>query len=238
MFTEHRHCGGWEESSFDFPDHMYREGDTMTEQSQSEVLSELLHRMVHLFVRVHHHRHRQHGHQGMHPGQARVLGILADAKSMSQREVQDMLHVRSASLSELLHKLERGGYVIRERDEEDRRNVILSLTREGKRAFREHAEMHRDHAEALFSALDESEQKDLETLLTKLLAAWRPDERDMPHGDGDDMPGREGCRRHGHRHHDCDHGHDGCERGHEHGHEHGHGRGRRGGGRCRRMDDE
>lgn len=135
---------------------------------------------------------------------------------MTQREMQDRLQVRSASLSELLHKLERAGLVERVRDESDKRSVVLSPTPEGRRLYEEHAGARRERAEAMFAALDETERKDLAALLTKLVAAWRPDDSDES---GEEAEGRCGCRGHGHGH---GHGRHGCMG--RHGRHHGHGR--------------
>jgi len=50
-----------------------------------------------------------------------VLAIVRERGGMSQRELLDLLDVRSASLSEVLAKLERNGLIARRRDDADRR---------------------------------------------------------------------------------------------------------------------
>lgn len=162
----------------------------MPDATPPEKLFELFHRAAHLFPRGPHHE------GGMHPGQSRLLAIIADKGRISQREVMDMLQVRSASLSELLHKLERHGYIIREKDDADRRNVILSLSERGEEAYRADALARGERMAAVFSALEEQEQEQLAALLTRLLAAW--------HAERDGKPARRhgpGLRAHPHGHH-------------------------------------
>ena len=107
-------------------------------------------------------------------GQKRVLKILSQQGTMSQRELQEILNVQAGSLSELLGKLESRGYILREKDEEDKRKAVVSLTEEGRRVLSE-ADSHRRDAE-LFDVLGEDEQAQLKALLTKLLNKWYPKE--------------------------------------------------------------
>lgn len=183
-----------------------REGEDMSEKSRQDQLFELFHRVVHGFVRGHHHHHKP---GGLHPGQGRILAILAEKDRMTQRELMDMLQVRSASLSELLQKLDRHGFIIREKDETDRRNVILSLSDRGRDAIDEHRQARQERVESLFSALSEDEQGALADLLAKLLADWLQNE-DMPPHPHDGPPHH---RRHGHPHHPPHHHRHGGPRG-------------------------
>ena len=65
--------------------------------------------------------------------QQRILNILDDCGPVSQKKMQEMLSVQPGSLSELCGKLEEKGMIQRTRDENDRRNVILTITEEGRR---------------------------------------------------------------------------------------------------------
>lgn len=69
-------------------------------------------------------RHCHHGGRGRH-AQARVLDLLRRHGPMRQNDLLSLLDVRSASLSELLAKLERAGFIGRERDERDRRGFVV-----------------------------------------------------------------------------------------------------------------
>ena len=122
-------------------------------------LSELMHMSAHVL------QHRPEA--GAARGQGKVMTILADHGSISQRHLQDMLHIQPGSLSEILSKLEAKGLLTRTRGE-DRRGNLLSITEEGRRI----AAGEDSSASDLFSALSESEQYQLRTLLQKLLTDW------------------------------------------------------------------
>lgn len=103
-------------------------------------------------------------------GQGRILAILLNRKSMTQKELLAVLGVRPGSLSEILAKLEEKGLIRRRKDEADKRRCILELTEAGVDAamFREKEEDGRP----AFGALNGEEQADLKRLLRKLLEDW------------------------------------------------------------------
>ncbi|MDR1530445.1 MAG: MarR family transcriptional regulator [Burkholderiales bacterium] len=104
--------------------------------------------------------------------QGRILFILSEREGLNQRELLDMLHVRSATLSELLSKLERNQLILRQRDEKDKRNYRLFLTESGRATLEEHRKHRQEIATHLFAALDETERASLAALLTRLLTLW------------------------------------------------------------------
>ena len=77
-------------------------------------------------------------------GQGRILHILDYQNSVSQKDLQTMLDIKSGSISELLSKLEREGLIRREKDEKDR-----------------------------FAVLDRQQREQLKELLELLLEDWR-----------------------------------------------------------------
>lgn len=164
-------------------------------RSTEEKLLELFHRATHLFPRGHHHS------VGMHPGQSRILALLAEKGPISQRELLDLVQVRSASLSELLHKLERGGFIERERDGEDRRNVNLSLTTHGKKAAREDAQVRGERAKTTFAALSDEEKSLLVDIMEKLIPTWADSEISNRPSSGPAIGHRHGHGRHHGPHH-------------------------------------
>jgi len=60
------------------------------------------------------------------------------------REVATRLQIQHHSAVELINRLESGGYVRRERAQEDRREVLLALTPKGERVLAELALHHHD----------------------------------------------------------------------------------------------
>jgi DNA-binding MarR family transcriptional regulator len=84
---------------------------------------------------------------GMEPGQYQLMLAI---KGMAQgvrpriRELANRLHIQHHSAVELVNRLEAGGYVRRERAQNDRREVLLALTPKGERVLGELALHHHD----------------------------------------------------------------------------------------------
>lgn len=135
----------------DFHDHHNPEG--------SKSLSELLDRCGHYYA------HRV---KGSRRGQDSVLLCLAQHSDLTQKELVEKLGITPASLSEVLMKLERKGYVVREKDENDRRLVRVQVTRAGRDALT----TSDSETDDPFKVLSSEEQDILAQTLSKLLADW------------------------------------------------------------------
>lgn len=108
---------------------------------------------------------------GKNAGQGRILAILAERGSMTQRELQEILKIKPGSISEILAKLEEKGRILRKKDELDKRRSVLELTERGQEIVEiQKKEMSE---ESLFDALEEAEQIELKRLLKKLLESWK-----------------------------------------------------------------
>ena len=106
-------------------------------------------------------------------GQLRILVILSVVGPMSQRVLQEALEVKPGSLSEILGKMESAGLVERTQNPQDRRAMDLAATEQGLREMHELRALHDRELAVLFSPLNREEQAELETLLDRLLTAWR-----------------------------------------------------------------
>jgi len=82
------------------------------------------------------------------------------------RELANRMHIQHHSAVELINRLERGGYVRRERAQDDRREVLLALTPKGERVL---------------EALALHHHEELQTAAPSLVSALR---RVMPEKDG------------------------------------------------------
>ena len=67
-------------------------------------------------------------HYGIKSSQHRILMFLNRHGDLSQKKLLEHMSIKPGSLSELLSKVESNGYIIKKRDENDKRNYILSLT--------------------------------------------------------------------------------------------------------------
>lgn len=140
--------------------------------------------------------------------QKRILIMLNEVKSITQRDLTIRLGVQPGSASEILSKLENAGLILRIMSEADRRTANISLTEKGLRAAQEAAEQRsRRHVE-MFSCLEESEKTELLSLLEKLNGDWT-----KRYGTAEE------CRnRHHHCRHECKHEAEEDEREHRHRH--------------------
>lgn len=111
---------------------------------------------------------------GKRRGQSRILRILCQQEQMSQKELQEILHIQSGSMSEIAAKLESKGLITRSRDDADKRKILLSITDEGRTwvNLRDDAAIRQQRAE-LFSGLSQEEQDTLQALLEKVSADWK-----------------------------------------------------------------
>lgn len=104
----------------------------------------------------------------------------------TQRQLAGLSYVGEQTMSRVLDRLERSGYVTRERDTRDRRRMLVRLTAQGEAAYRGAVES--GTAEALVSdrvADPERFRADLVALVRRLLAA-QTSKDEPPPGQGAD----------------------------------------------------
>lgn len=141
--------------------------------SQSKELIDRSHRFAHLMGRIHHLYHKQMESPLLHPGQGRLLYQILEKEPIGQKDLAFLLDIRPSSLSELLKKLEGKGLIARTLDENDKRNMVITLTEEGK-ALVQRAAQSRETLEAkIFDPLSEEELLQLSSLLGKLTDSWQ-----------------------------------------------------------------
>ncbi len=83
-------------------------------------------------------------------------------------EVAQDLKITVGTLTTAINKLIKKGYVERKRIEEDRRVVLIKLTKSGKLAFRLHEKFHNDMINATIEGLSEEEENVLVSSLDRL----------------------------------------------------------------------
>lgn len=94
-----------------------------------------------------------------------AIGI-EEPKNMSA--IARELSVTVGTLTIAMNSLVKKGYVIRNRGNEDRRVVYISLSDKGKNAYHHHKEFHREMIDSIMTDLSEEEKKALMNALTKL----------------------------------------------------------------------
>lgn len=131
-------------------------------------LVEKLFRLEMLFHRYQAHSFRAHGALGSPlRGQGRVLSILKLQPVISQKELSYLLNMRQQSLSELLAKLKKSGYITRKPSPEDKRATVISLTQAGREAA-ENVDRQEVDIQRILDCLSEEEQAQLGEYLDRL----------------------------------------------------------------------
>lgn len=125
--------------------------------------------------------------------QGLVLHVLAECDGMTQTEITEKLDIRPSSLGELVVKLEKGGYVERRQNENDKRVMNVFLTEKGREIEKEFVNPRQKAAELWCAGLSEQEKSQLSELLGKLILSMedaltkteeKSSEREMPFGAG------------------------------------------------------
>ena len=114
-----------------------------------------------------------HVHWGGRNGKQHILvELLAHKGQMTQRELQEASCITSASLSEVIAKLEAEGLVARERSETDRRQLTVTLTEQGLERAREVLATRERFERVAFDCLSPEERESLLESLDRVAARW------------------------------------------------------------------
>jgi DNA-binding MarR family transcriptional regulator len=111
-----------------------------------------------------------------------VLLALLDAPDnhLTQRELMASVQRTSGTLSVRLARLERAGYVDRERDPDDRRGAIVTLTGRGRERVEAARPAYDDTAARLAAGLPDDHREQFAQRLRRWLGFFEPDDRVAP----------------------------------------------------------
>jgi DNA-binding MarR family transcriptional regulator len=104
--------------------------------------------------------------EGLTVTQLRLLNWVAEEGGLSNADLADRLYVTRPSVSALLDRLERGGFIRREIAPNDRRGIRIWLEERGLRAVSQTRQETREFARRLWHSLSD---KDLETVTRALI---------------------------------------------------------------------
>lgn len=107
--------------------------------------------------------------KGLSPLEMGVLGVLSDFPGAMLKEIAERLAVPKSTLTSVIDRLERRGYLNRTISKTDRRSFELLLTEDGKAAQQQHIESEQAAYKKLVCALDTPEEvAEFVTLLKKI----------------------------------------------------------------------
>lgn len=105
-------------------------------------------------------------------GQLKVLKLLKERGSITQKELLEVLTLKSGSVSETVKKLENQGFITKEKDKKDKRRINITITDKGVEYLEENMKINSEQEKILFTSLSEKEQEDLKRILEKLFSDW------------------------------------------------------------------
>ena len=111
-----------------------------------------------------------------------VIEAVGIREPRNMSSVAKTLGITVGTLTISINGLVKKGYVKRERGEEDRRVVYISLSDKGKKAFIHHARFHKEMITSILDEFDEDEKKILIRGLTKLDNWFRDKEEENKTG--------------------------------------------------------
>ena len=102
-----------------------------------------------------------------------AIGI-EEPRNMS--EIAKRMSVTVGTLTTNMNGLEKKGYILRERSNEDKRVVFITLTERGRKAFFHHRDFHKQMIKSVVVGLDDDEKRLLYKCLVKLDKFFTPEE--------------------------------------------------------------
>jgi len=102
-----------------------------------------------------------------------IIEAVGTGEPKNMSTIAKSLAVTVGTLTTTMNSLVRKGYAIRQRCEEDRRVVYMSLTDKGKRAFLHHQAFHQEMIEAVMKGMGDEEEKVLIGSLNRLREFFR-----------------------------------------------------------------
>lgn len=106
--------------------------------------------------------------QGVHPGQAPMMFAIFNNEGLTQRELGEKMHLRPASVTIMLRRLQRAGFIEKRLDQKDLRVFRIFLTDKG-RAVKEVVKGSMEAVEKdACSRLSDDELSSLRRLVSKM----------------------------------------------------------------------
>ena len=98
-----------------------------------------------------------------------VLATIGYTGGIPFGEIGEKMMVTVSNLTGIVDRLEEKGIVVRERDAQDRRVVRVKLTDKGSKVYKSTIPLFEKNVSQFFSPLNKTQQKELSTLLRKLI---------------------------------------------------------------------
>lgn len=107
------------------------------------------------------------GRVGLGAGQPKLLVYLNSHGPCRQKELADYFEIDPAAVSRMIDALERGGFVVRRRDESSRRGDLAELTEKGRQAVQAWTEFCAQEEEQMLQGFTPEERQQFADFLVR-----------------------------------------------------------------------
>jgi len=114
---------------------------------------------------------------GLRTAQYRALGMLMKSGSLTMSELGGLLFISKAYMTVLADSLVENGWAERKSDPNDRRVILIAITRSGKRHLRQAFDVYRSDVKELFSGLEQDDLQKMSEALDTLQGIFTKLER-------------------------------------------------------------
>ena len=117
------------------------------------------------------HHHLVHGlleGLGLYRGQPKLLRLLWVEEGRTHSELGELMGVQPATVTKMIQRMEKSGFVKRKPDPKDERVSRVYLTEEGSRVERDVKKVFKTMDKRALSGFSEAEQRQLEDLLARM----------------------------------------------------------------------
>ncbi|MCF6249572.1 MAG: MarR family transcriptional regulator [Desulfobacula sp.] len=105
---------------------------------------------------------------GLSPQQNHTIDIVGSTGSIRMKSLAKKLSVTTGTLTVMIDRLEKSGFVYREKDPRDGRGFNINLTQKGDAVHKEHHACHIKLAEDILSGLEPDEAANFADILIKI----------------------------------------------------------------------
>mgnify|MGYP002856319649 FL=1 len=112
---------------------------------------------------------KKNGAEGLVPSHGDILACLYEQDKMSMKDIADKIHRTRPTVTVLIDKLEKFGYVKRIVSDKDNRYTYIYLTKKGNEFKQSFEKISKDLNNMLYKKLSDKEAEILENLLLKII---------------------------------------------------------------------
>ncbi|MBY9014174.1 MAG: MarR family transcriptional regulator [Candidatus Lokiarchaeota archaeon] len=112
---------------------------------------------------------KEYGIKELNPGQGRILFALWQKDDIPIHELSKKTQLTKSSLTTMLDRLEKGGFLKREDDENDRRAIKVKLSEKSKSFQKKYVDISKKMTKVFYGTLTEEEIDQFEEYLRRIL---------------------------------------------------------------------